>query len=93
VSRPLLVVSTAQLLNTSVLALKYEYELICQEKSKLYKIIFKRIISLMHCSILQRILLKFYGTLVFSALLQFSDIPPPRIFSFFGLNMAEETFP
>jgi hypothetical protein len=52
--------STAQLLSTSVLALKYVYELNCQEKGKFYKFISKRrIISLRHSSILRRIWLNF----------------------------------
>jgi hypothetical protein len=50
-------VSTSQLLSTctSVLALKYEYELNCQEKSKFRKFISKRrIISLRHSIIYLR---------------------------------------
>jgi hypothetical protein len=68
-------VSTAQLLSTSVLALKYEYELNCQEKSKFCKFISKRgIISLRHSSILRKIWLNFMALcLVFiRRLFQFS---------------------
>jgi hypothetical protein len=44
----------------SVLALKYEYEVNCQEKSRFYKFISKRrTISLMHNSILRSIWLNF----------------------------------
>jgi hypothetical protein len=60
-------VSTAQLLSTSVLALKYEHELNCQKKSKFYKFILKRrIISLRHSFILRRIWLNFMALCLIS---------------------------
>jgi hypothetical protein len=52
--------STAQLLSTSVLALKYKYKLNCQEKSQFCKFIPKRrIIFLTHSSILRLIWFNF----------------------------------
>jgi hypothetical protein len=82
-----------QLLSTSVLALNYEYELNCQEESRVCKFISKwRIISLWHSSILWRIWLNFMALfLVFiQRLFQFSHFFP--ISNFFGLSITEETW-
>jgi hypothetical protein len=85
--------TTAQLPSTSVLALKYEYELNCQEESKFSKFISKRrIIFLRHSSILRRIWLNFMALCLdfIRRLFQFS-LFFPRISNFFDLSITEET--
>jgi hypothetical protein len=74
-------VSIVQMLSTSVLALKYGYELNCQEKSKFCKFISKRritYISFRHSSILRQIWVNFMAPcLVFiRRLSQFSHFFP-----------------
>jgi hypothetical protein len=86
-------VSTAQLLSTSVLALKYEYELNGQKKKKRKFCEFiskRRIISLRHSSILRWIWLNFKALcLVFiRRLFQFSHFF--RISNFFDMSINEE---
>jgi hypothetical protein len=85
-------VSTAQLLSTSVFALKYEYELNCQEKSKFVnstqnKRLFPSGIALSSTDLVQ-----FHGTLFdfhLTALSVFTFFP--RISNFFDLSITEET--
>jgi hypothetical protein len=64
----------------------------CQEKSKFHKLISKRrIISLLHNSVLRRIWLNFMAQYLFlSALLQFAQFFF-QISNFFGLSTTEKT--
>jgi hypothetical protein len=96
-SMPLLVdcksprISTAQLLSTSILALKYEHKLGCQEESKLCKFISKRrIISFRHSSTLRRIWFNFMALwFSWTALSVFASFF--RISYFLDLSITEET--
>jgi hypothetical protein len=80
--------------STPVLVLKYEYELICQEKSTFCKFISKqRIISLRHSSILRKMWLNFMAIcLVFIwRFFQFSHFCF-WISNFFDLSITEENW-
>jgi hypothetical protein len=79
-------------LQPSSYALRYLLKKSCQEKSKFYKFISKRrIISLMHSSVLRRIWLNFMAQYLgfFGSFIVFTIF---RISYFFGLSTTDETW-